>query len=297
MLALDLLVAHRTPHAVSLREAALWSAIWVATACLFGAGLWMTSGPQAGLEYFTGWLIEKALSVDNIFVFVVLFGYFRVPPEYQHRVLFWGVLGALLMRGVMIGAGVLLLRQFHWLIYVFGGFLVLTGVKLARQDGPPVDPERNPLLRLLRRLLPVTPNYHGPRFFVRQPGLAATPLFVVLVLIEATDLIFAIDSIPAILAITRDPFIVYTSNAFAILGLRSLYFLLAGIVDRFHYLRLGLAAILALVGVKMVLSDVRPVPLPVSLLAIFGILATAITASLLFPRRPPPAPSRHPGVP
>lgn len=284
MLAVDLALVHRKAHAVFLREAAIWSATWVTIALLFGAGVWAFAGRRAGLEYYTGWLIEKALSIDNIFVFAVLFRYFEVPAQFQHRVLFWGVLGALAMRGVMIAAGITLLNLFHWLTYGFGAFLVVTGFRLARQAEVTVRPERNPALRMLRRLLPVTAGYEGQRFFVRRPGLAATPLFVVLVLVETTDLVFAVDSIPAILAITRDPFIVYTSNIFAILGLRSMYFLLASVVDRFQYLRLGLAVVLAVVGVKMLVADLWEVPITLSLAVVAGILVAAVAASLLVKR-------------
>jgi tellurite resistance protein TerC len=285
LLVIDLAVAHRKPHAVTVREAAIWSTVWVTVALLFGVLVWTLYGRNRALEYYTGWVIEKALSVDNLFVFVVLFTYFRVPARYEHRVLFWGVLGALVLRALMIWAGVALLEHFEWLVYVLGVLLVLTGIKLARQSEFAVHPERNLVLRLLRAWLPVTPGYQGGRFFVRHPRPAATPLLVVLLLVETTDLVFAVDSIPAILAITRDPFVVYTSNAFAILGLRSLYFLLAGVVDRFHYLRSGLAVILGFVGVKMLLADVWPLPVAVSLVIVLGVLAVAVVASLAFPRR------------
>ncbi|HEY1379891.1 MAG TPA: TerC family protein [Gemmataceae bacterium] len=289
MLALDLGVFHRTAHAVSLREAAAWSAVWVGLALLFNYGLYRVRGAEAGLEFLAGYLMEKALSVDNIFVIVLIFSYFRVPPPYQHRVLFWGILGALVMRGMMIAAGAALIEQVHWVIYVFGAFLVLTGVRMATQDERAVEPESNPVLRLVRRFVPVTDADHGPKFFaVESDGprarRVATPLFVVLVMVEATDLVFAVDSIPAVFAITRDPFIVYTSNVFAILGLRSLYFLLAGVVHRFHYLKVGLAVVLVFVGVKMLLSDVYAVPTGVSLAVIAAVLGTAVAASLLFPR-------------
>ena len=305
MLAIDLGVFHREAHEVSMKEAGAWSAVWVALALAFNFGVYHFMGPQEGLEFLTGYLIEKALSVDNIFVFVLIFSYFSVPPRFQHRVLFWGILGALLMRGAMIAAGAVLITEFHWIIYVFGAFLVVTGIRMATQTEQAIDPERNPVIRLVRRLVPVSTEYHGQRFWVRanvagRLRLVATPLFVVLVLVETTDLIFAVDSIPAIFAITQDPFIVYTSNVFAILGLRALYFLLAGVIHRFHYLKLGLSAVLVFVGVKMLLAEIYKVPIGVSLGIIGLVLATAIVASLAFPKEaaaqqppvnPVPAPS------
>ena len=289
MLAVDLFVFHREAHEVSLKEAAAWSALWVALALLFGLGVWRFMGSASGLEYYTGYLIEKALSVDNIFVFVLIFSYFQVPARYQHRVLFWGILGALVMRGAMIAAGAYLIHEFHWIIYVFGAFLVFTGIRMAMQSEHDIEPESNPVLRLVRRLLPVTGAYRGQKFFVREEiggrvRLAATPLFVVLVLVETTDLIFAVDSIPAIFAITQDAFIVYTSNIFAILGLRALYFLLAGVIHRFHFLKLGLSVVLVFVGTKMLLADVYKLPVALSLGLIALILATAVVASLVWPK-------------
>ena len=262
----------------------------MALALVFGAGVYAFMGREAGLEYFAGYLIEKALSVDNIFVFVLIFGFFRVPPRYQHRVLFWGILGALVMRGVMIAAGAYLIEQFHWVIYVFGAFLVFTGIRMATQAEHDIEPEANPVIRLVRRLMPVTGDYHGQRFFVREQvggrrRLVATPLFVVLVLVETTDLIFAVDSIPAIFAVTQDPFIVYSSNVFAILGLRALYFLLADVIHRFHYLKVGLSVVLVFVGAKMLLADVYKVPIGLSLGVIVLVLAASIAASLLWPPR------------
>jgi tellurite resistance protein TerC len=289
MLALDLGVFHRRAHVVTMREAATWSAVWVALALVFNAGLYLLAGPRPALEFLTGYLIEKSLSVDNIFVFVLLFTYFAVPARYQHRVLFWGILGALAMRGAFIAAGAYLLEQFHWVIYLFGAVLILTGAKMARRGGAAVDPERNPVTRWARRLLPLTPRYDGQRFWTREGGrLVATPLFLVLLLVEFTDLVFAIDSIPAIFAVTRDPFLVYTSNVFAILGLRSLYFLLAGVVHRFVYLKYALAAILLFVGLKMTLVDLVKVPVAVSLGVIALTMTIAILASLR--RAPPVAP-------
>jgi tellurite resistance protein TerC len=289
MLAVDLFVFHKEAHEVRAAEAAGWSVLWIALAVLFGAGVYRFKGPEAGLEYFAGYLIEKALSVDNIFVFVLIFGFFRVPPRYQHRVLFWGILGALIMRGGMIAAGAYLIQHFHWVIYVFGAFLVFTGVRMAIQKEHGLDPDANPAIRLIRRVMPVTRAYHGQKFFVREHvggrlRLAATPLFVVVALVETTDLIFAVDSIPAIFAVTQDPFIVYSSNVFAILGLRALYFLLAEVIDRFHYLKLGLSVVLVFVGLKMLGADVYKVPVGVSLGVIAGVLGVAVAASWLWPR-------------
>jgi tellurite resistance protein TerC len=295
MLALDLGVFHRTSHEVKLREALAWSAVWVALALAFNALIWSRYGQQRALEFLTGYLIEKSLSVDNIFVFVLIFTYFQVPARYQHKVLFWGILGALLMRAAFIAAGVTLIQRFHWIIYVFGAFLVVTGIRMAVQQDKEIHPERNPVLRLAKRLMPVTTSYDGDRFFTMQGGRrAATPLFVALLLVETTDLIFAVDSIPAILAITQDPFIVYTSNVFAILGLRSLYFALAGVVRMFHYLSIGLAGVLVFVGGKMLLVDVVKVPTALSLGVIAAILAVSVVASVLRPR--PPA-GRAAGLP
>lgn len=295
MLALDLGVFHRRAHVVGLREAGAWSAVWVTLALVFNAGIWAYAGSGPALEFLTGYLVEKSLAVDNIFVFVMLFSYFAVPAAYQHRVLFWGILGALVMRGAFIAAGAYVLEQWHWVIYVFGALLVLTGIKMALKREQ-VELERNPLVRFARRVLPLTSSYHGQRFWVKQGAKwVATPLFLVLVLIEVSDLVFAIDSIPAIFAITRDPFIVYTSNVFAILGLRSMYFLLAGVVHRFAYLKYGLALVLVFVGTKMMLIDVFKVPTVVSL----GVIATLIGASVVYslyraPRHAPavaPAPA------
>jgi tellurite resistance protein TerC len=289
MLALDLGVFHKDAHVVSLREAGAWSAVWVTLALAFNYGIYHFLGPRAGLEFLTGYLIEKALSVDNIFVFVLVFSYFRVPPKYQHRVLFWGILGALLLRGAMIAAGAALIQEFHWIIYVFGAFLVFTGIRMATQTEHTIEPEANPVIRLVRRFMPVTNVYHGQKFFVRQEvggrlRRVATPLFVVLVLVETTDLIFAVDSIPAIFAITTDTFLVYTSNIFAILGLRALYFLLAGVIHKFHFLKLGLSVVLVFVGGKMLLTDIYKVPVGLSLGVIALVLSTAVVASLLFPK-------------
>ncbi len=294
MLSIDLGVFHRTAHEVKFREAITWSGVWIGLALLFNYGIYRWFGTERALEFLTGYLIEKALSVDNVFVFLVLFTFFAVRKEYQHRVLFWGVLGALLMRGVFIGVGTALLARFHWVIYVFGALLVLTAVKLLVQRDEHVRPERNPVYRLFRRVVPTASEYHGARFTIVQGGRrVATPLLMVLVTVEATDVVFAVDSIPAIFAVTRDPFIVYTSNVFAILGLRALYFVLAGVMDRFHYLRAGLALVLAFVGVKMLLAGVYKIPISASLGVIAAILACAVLASLLKPHDRPEVPSQH----
>ena len=281
LLALDLGVFHRKAHEVSLKEAGLWSAVWVTIALAFNAGIWWLRGPEPAVQFLTGYLIEKSLSVDNIFVFALLFGYFAVPAAFQHRVLFWGILGALVLRAGFILAGSALLASFHWVIYVFGAFLILTGIKMALHRGAELQPERNPVLRLARRFIPVTDGYREGRLFVREGGRRlATPLFLVLLLIESTDLVFAVDSIPAIFAVTRDPFLVYTSNVFAILGLRSLYFLLAGVMGKFVYLKLGLSAVLVFVGAKMTLAELVEVPPLASLGVIAALLAVAVGASL-----------------
>lgn len=285
MLAVDLGVFHRDAHEVRGREAAVWTAVWIALSLLFCAGVWHLMGPRVGLEFLTGYLIEKALSVDNIFVFVLVFAYFGVPARLQHRVLFWGILGALLMRGTMIGVGAVLIVRFHWILYLFGAFLVFTGIRMAMQDEPHVEPEANPVIRLVRRVLPVTHSYRGPHFFVTEDGRRkATPLLIVLVMVETTDLIFAVDSIPAVFAVTHDPFIVYTSNVFAILGLRALYFLLARVIHRFHYLKLGLAVVLVFVGAKMLAESWYEVPIGISLGVVVTVLAVSVAVSLLFPK-------------
>jgi len=281
MLALDLGVFHKKAHVVSFKEAAGWSAVWISLSLVFTGIVWWQFGPKLGTEFLTGYLIEKSLSVDNIFVFVVIFASLKVPALYQHRVLFWGILGALLMRAGMIFAGAAMLERFHWLIYVFGAFLVFTGLKLLRQTDETPDPQKGWFMRAVRRLIPSTPHYSGDKFFVKENRKwLATPLFMALLLVEVTDVIFALDSIPAIFAITRDPFIVFTSNIFAILGLRSLFFLLAGVMDRFVYLKLGLAGVLIFVGLKMALIDFIKIPSAISLLVIAAILGTSIGASL-----------------
>ena len=287
MLALDLGVFHRKSHAVTLKEALTWTGVWVALALIFNAGLWHFAGSAKALEFFTGYVIEKSLSIDNVFVFALLFSYFSVPTQYQHKVLFWGIIGALVMRGIMIALGAALITKFGWIIYIFGGFLILTGIKMILKREEEIHPERNPVVRLFKKFMPVTPEYRGDKFFVRDNGLLmATPLFVVLLLVEFTDLIFAVDSIPAIFAVTTDPFIVYTSNVFAILGLRSLYFALVGVMDKFHYLKIGLGAVLSFVGVKMLLAHSPwKIDTAVSLGVIVLILAISVICSLLWPKK------------
>jgi len=286
MLALDLGVFHRKAHTVSITEASIWSIVWITLALTFNAGLYFFSGPEPALQFFTGYLIEKSLSVDNIFVFVLLFTYFAVPAAYQHRVLFWGILGALLMRGIMIVLGAVLLDKFHWIIYLFGAFLIVTGVRMAFHQEAEVHPERNPLLKLVRLILHVTHDYEHDHFVVRQAGqVLVTPLLLVLLAVETTDVIFALDSIPAIFAVTQNPFLVYTSNVFAILGLRSLYFVFANAMGRFSYLKLGLAVVLSFVGVKMVLADIFHIPTALSLGVIAVVLTVAIVASIMRVRR------------
>jgi tellurite resistance protein TerC len=291
MLAIDLGVFHKKAHEISVKEAAIWSAVWVSLAAIFNAGVYYWFGRERGLEFTTGYLLEKALSVDNIFVFVVIFSTFRVPAIYQHRVLFWGVLGALAMRAAFIFAGGAFLQRFHWAIYVFGALLAVTGIKLLIQREEVPHPELNPLVKLFRRIFPVTADFRGPAFTVVENGRTfATPLLLALVAAEVTDLIFAIDSIPAIFAVTTDPFIVFTSNIFAILGLRSLYFLLASVITKFTYLKVGLSFVLIFVGAKMLLTDIYKVPILVSLGVIAGTLLISILASLL----KPPSEKQHP---
>jgi tellurite resistance protein TerC len=285
VLALDLGVGQRSDRAMPVREALRWSVLWIAVAVLFGAGINARLGGDKALEFFTGYVVELSLSADNIFVFLMLFTYFRVPDPYRHKVLLWGIIGALVMRGVFIAVGVTLIQRFHMVFYVFGALLIGSGVKMAFERGVEIHPERNPLLRLARRLLPVTKAYVGDRFFTFEGGRRyATPLFIVLLVVETTDLVFAIDSIPAVLAITQDPFIVYTSNIFAVLGLRAMFFALAGVVGMFHYLSVGLSAILVLIGAKMLLTDVVSVPTAASLAAVGVILAVSIVASVLRPK-------------
>lgn len=285
LLALDLGVFHRKAHEVTTREALTWSLIWISLALLFNAGLTYWYGRERGMEFLAGFLIEKALAVDNIFIFAVVFSTFAVPPALQHRVLFWGILGALVMRAIFIAAGAALIQQFHWIMYVFGVFLILTGIRLFVQREAEMHPEQNPLVRLFIRWVPSVSTYHGAKFFILKEGRRyATPLLLVLVVIEVTDLIFAVDSIPAIFAVTSDPFIVYTSNIFAILGLRSLYFLLAGVMNQFHYLKVGLAMVLVFVGIKMTIVDVYKIPIALSLGVIITLIGGSIVASWLRPQ-------------
>ncbi len=282
-LVVDLGVFHRGARTITMKEAALSSVIWVALALVFNAGIYNYIGPQKGLEFFTGYLIELALSVDNLFVFLIIFSYFKVPEELRHRVLFWGILGAMLMRIIFILAGATLLGLFHWLDYVFGAFLLYTGVRIIFQKETEVDPEMNLLLRIARKYLRVTKDYEANKFFTKVDGKSfATPLLLVLLVVESTDVVFAVDSIPAIFGITHDPFIVYTSNIFAVLGLRALYFLLQGMMDRFHYLPIGLGLVLAFVGLKMLITDYYPIPIGASLGVVAVVLAGSVVASLLF---------------
>lgn len=287
MLLLDLGVFHRKAHEVKIKEALLWSLFWIALSLLFNLVLYFWLGHEAALQFLTGYLIEKSLSVDNLFVFLLLFSYFKVPAKYQHKVLFWGILGALIMRGILIVSGAALLARFHWVGYLFGLFLLVTGVRMAFQkEVAEVYPERNVAVRILKKFMPVTAGYHEAKFFVKVEGRRfATLLFVVLLIVETTDLLFAVDSIPAIFAITTDPFIVYTSNVFAILGLRALYFALAGIMNLFHYLKIGLSVVLAFVGVKMLIVDIYPLPIGISLAVVGGVLLVSVLASILWPKK------------
>lgn len=288
MLVLDLGVFHRRSHTVSLREAAIWTVVWIVLALGFNVFIYIMEGPKPALEFLTGYLLEKSLSMDNVFVFALLFNFFCVPKEYQHRVLFWGIVGAIVLRLIFILAGAALLERFHWVMYVFGAIVLLAGIRMFLHKNEDIHPERNPVLRLACRFLRVTPGYHGARFFVRENGaLLATPLFVVLLVVEATDVVFAVDSVPAIFAITRDPLIVFSSNIFAILGLRALYFLLAGIIGMFRYLSMGLSMILCFIGVKMLIMDVFKIPTAVSLGVVVAILAGSVVMSLLFPQTKP----------
>jgi len=289
MLVVDLRVFHRPGHVVRFREALGWSAMYVALAAAFAAVLYFWQGHQASLEFITGYVLELSLSVDNLFVFLLIFNYFAVPEEHQHRVLFWGIIGALILRGIFIGAGVELISRFHWVLYVFGALLVYSGIRLSISGGEQVKPEANPVVKVLRRLLPITKDYRGGKFFIRNTQdngrIYGTPLLVVLLVIETTDLVFAVDSIPAILAITLKAFIVYTSNVFAILGLRSMYFAVSGLMKIFRFLHYGLAAILVLVGVKMLLEDHVDVPIHLTLVTVAAVLLISIGLSLVFPAK------------
>ena len=288
LLLLDLLVFNRKAHEIKLREALGWSIFWVALSLCFNYAVYRTMGYQAGLQWLTGYLVEKALSVDNLFVFLLIFSYFKVPAQYQHRVLFWGVLGALLLRAVFILAGAALLARFHFLLYFLGAFLVYTGIRmgLAGSDGPEIEPENNPVVRFLSRHLPITRQMEGGKFFIRKDGLLfATPLLVVLVMVETTDVVFAADSIPAILAITRDTFVVFTSNVFALLGLRAMYFALASMMRLFHHLHYGLSLILVFIGAKILLENVVSISMPVALGVVGGLLVLSVLASLVWPKK------------
>ncbi|MBV5279323.1 MAG: TerC family protein [Campylobacteraceae bacterium] len=283
MLALDLGVFHRKSHEVSVKEALTWTFVWISLAMIFNGIIYFWRGQQQALEFFTGYLVEKALSIDNIFVFIMIFTYFQVPSKYQHKVLFWGIIGALIMRVIFIFAGIALLERFHFTIYIFGALLIFTGIKMFNHSSTKIDPDKNPVLKFFKKFMPVTQTLHDDKFFIKIDGRQyATPLFLVLILIETTDLIFAVDSIPAILAITQDQFIVYTSNVFAILGLRSLYFALAGIIHRFWLLSYGLAIVLVFVGTKMILIDYYKIPIEWSLIFIATIIAGSILLSLKF---------------
>lgn len=294
MILLDALVFRRKSHTVSLRESLGWTGLWVSLALLFCLGVYHYRGPELALQFLTAYLIEESLSIDNLFVFLLIFSYFRVPAEYQHKVLTLGILGALVFRLIFILAGIALIERFHWLIYVFGGILIVSGVNMWLEKDKKVEPEKNPVLRLFRRFVPVTETYENGHFFVQRAGqMVATPLMVVLIVIETTDVIFAVDSVPAVIAISRDPFIVFTSNAFAIMGLRALYFTLASLMNLFHLLHYGLSGILVFVGTKMLISDVYKLPIVVSLAVVGGLLALSIIASLMWPaQRPLPAKKR-----
>jgi TerC family integral membrane protein len=285
MLALDLGVFHRRAHEVKFREALAWSGMWIALAAAFAGAVYFWHGHTAALEFVTGYIIELSLSVDNLFVFLLIFRYFRVPGEDQHRVLFWGIIGALIMRAIFILLGVGLIRQFHWIVYLFGAMLVYSGIRLLPAESSEIHPEKNPVLRVFRRWVPITTNYQAGKFFVRQPTLFATPLLVVLLVVETTDVLFAVDSIPAVLAITLNAFIVYTSNVFAILGLRSMYFALAGMMEVFHYLHYGLSAVLIFVGAKMLLSHYYQIPTSLALAVVAGVLLISVLASVIHPER------------
>jgi tellurite resistance protein TerC len=287
LLVVDLGLIQRKTHEVKIKEALGWSAVWISLALLFNVGLFFWRGQEPALQFFTGYLIELSLSVDNLFVFLLIFMYFKVPAAYQHKVLFWGILGAQVMRGLLIGVGVVLITQFHWILYLFGLFLVFTGIKMGiQEDEAEVRPEKNIFVRIFKKIMPVTPGYHGSRFFIRQEGRHhATLLLIVVIVLETTDLLFALDSIPAVFAITTDPFIVYTSNICAILGLRSLYFALAGMMNLFHYLKIGLSVVLSFVGLKMLLAEVFPIPIGIALGVVGAVLILSVVASIIWPKQ------------
>lgn len=285
LLALDLGLFNRKDHVIKAKEALIWTAFWVCLALIFNVGIYYWFGSKAAIDYLTGFLLEKSLSVDNLFVIVMVFGYFKVDPKYQHRVLFWGILGALIMRGTMIYLGATLVKQFNWILYIFGLFLVYTGIKMLFDNGEDdIEPDKNPVVNLFKKIMPVTPEFHGNHLFIKENGKRfATPLFVTLLVVEVSDLIFAVDSIPAIFAVTQDPFIIYTSNVFAILGLRSLYFALAAIVDKFHYLKYGLSVILSFIGLKMLLNHWLHLPSWITLGIVVSILGLSVVASMVWP--------------
>jgi len=284
MLALDLGVFHRKDHRITMKESIVWSIIWIIVALIFNVVVYFWRGSETALQFFTGYVIERSLSIDNIFVFILIFSYFGVSDKYQYKVLFWGILGALVLRGLFIALGAILIAQFHWVLYIFGAFLIYAGIKMALAKDKKIEPEKNPVLKLMRKMITITPDYRNGHFFVKENAKKmATPLFVVLVVVETTDVVFALDSIPAIFAITHDPFIVYSSNVFAILGLRALYFALAALMDMFYYLKYALGLILSFVGVKMLISSFAKIPIGVALGVIIGLLAMAIVASLIWP--------------
>jgi len=286
MMLLDLGVLNRRAHEVSMKEALLSCALWISLALVFNAGVWYFYGSEKAMLFLTGYLVEESLSVDNLFVFLLIFSYFNVSKKYQHKVLFWGILGAVVMRGLFIAAGVTLIHRFHWVIYIFGAFLVFTGFKLLQEREKDIHPERNPVIKLLRRFMPVTDRYYEDRFFIKSgKQILATPLFIVLLVVETTDIVFAVDSIPAILSITTDPLIVYTSNIFAILGLRALFFALAGFMQMFRYLNYGLSAILVFIGVKMLIVDLYKIPTAMALGVIAGVLTVSVLVSVLRPAK------------
>ena len=286
MLVLDLGVFHRKSHVIKFKESLVWCAIWISLALLFNVGIYIWDGKKMAIEFLTSYLIELSLSVDNLFVFLLIFSYFRVPAKHQHRVLFWGILGAVIMRAIFIAAGITLIQKFHWIIYIFGGFLIFSGIKLALEKDKEIHPEKNPVLKLFRRFMPVLSRYKEGKFFLRRnQRYYATPLFIVLLVVETTDVMFALDSIPAVIAITTDPFIVYTSNVFAILGLRAIFFALAGIMRLFHYLHYGLSFILVFVGVKMLVSKFYEIPVEIALGVIIAVLTTSVVASIIKPQK------------